>query len=272
MPQLIAEIAKEHQGEIFKAHTLLEDAVKAGANAVKFQTYKTSDLNPEHANYNRYRESHLSIAKIMELKEAAESMGVELYVSSFTLSQLPQLAKIFTKIKIPSTYLSYTDFVKLALDCFKEVHISTGMHRFDMLIKLLDYYKSYIGQKKTLLIPYHCVSMYPTPFDKTRMIRVQILRNRYGIVGYSDHSVGNKACRMASLLGADYIEKHYAFNNVHKPWVWTKDSLIAFRNSLKQDHILIKDSVLTEEEKNNYNFYKEEFNGIKKCHLRIITS
>lgn len=270
-PKVIAEIAKEHNGDFVKATCLIEDAGRAGAHSVKFQTYELKDLNPKHINAQRYAECHLSMDKILQLNDFAHSKGLDFYVSSFTKSQLPTLAKHFDKIKIPSTFLTYSDFVKLALDLFKEVHISTGMHDFEMVIRILDYYKDYIAGRKTILVPYHCVSLYPTPPNNLRIIRVHLLRNRYGVVGYSDHSIGNRACILASHYGADFIEKHYSFTGVHKPWCWTEETLMSFKNSLNQEAVFIADNDLTEQERTNYEFYKEEFTGIQKCHLRLLT-
>lgn len=270
-PRIIAEIAKEHNGDFIKALALMEEAITAGADSIKFQIYDISDLNEDHPNFERYKECHLSLKKILDLRDIASDKGAELSVSCFTISLLPKLAKHFTKIKIPSTFLTYSDFVKLAIDNFKEVHISTGMHSFDLVVQMLDYYRNYKGETKNkFLIPYHCISLYPTPTIDLKIGRVATLRNRYGIVGYSDHSVGNKACMLAAHYGADYIEKHYAFNEAQKPWCWTDDSLQAFRNTLKSETSMIKDSDMNQSEKDNFNYYKKEFNGLNQSQLRLV--
>lgn len=271
-PRIIAEIAKEHNGDFPKAVALIEDAALAGAQAVKFQTYSLDDINDEHVNYQRYRDCYFSLKKLLDLKDIAESKGIDFYVSCFSIVQLPTLSRHFTRIKIPSTYLTYSDFVKLACDNFKEIHISTGMHRYDVILKILDYYSDYIKDKKKVLIPYHCVSLYPTPYDSLKMCRVIALRNRYGIVGYSDHSVGNKACMIAAHNGADFIEKHYAFCETNKPWCWSSESLKSFNTSLRSETEMVKDRKLTKQELSNFDFYKKEFCGINKSHLRLLTS
>jgi sialic acid synthase SpsE len=269
-PRIIAEIAKEHNGCTTKAMALIDDAALAGTHSVKFQMYNMNDLNEDHPNCERYKECYLSLKKILELRDYADSKDLDFYVSAFSVDMLPRLARHFKKIKIPSTFLTYSDFVKVAIDNFREIHISTGMHSWDLVIQMLDYYKNYIKDKKKFLIPYHCVSLYPTPYMNLKVGRVATLRNRYGIVGYSDHSVGNRACVLASHYGADFIEKHYAFCEAQKPWCWTSDTLKAFQSSIRSETNMVKDSPLSQQEKDNFTYYKTEFNGLNQSQLRLV--
>lgn len=268
-PIVIAEIAKEHNGNIAKAQLLIDDAAAGGADAVKFQAYSLQDLNPKHPNFERYMKANLPLPKLEHLKTYAAEYDLDFYVSCFSLTQLSKIAAFTTKIKIPSTFLSYEDFVIEAINRFDEVHISTGMHTFETAIKFLDKYVDLGIKKDTRVIPYHCVSLYPTPSNKLRLDRVKGLARTFDIVGYSDHSVGNNAPLIASHLGAEYIEKHISFTSEFKPWCWTEKSLSQFRLLLNYDTVMMEDSEITEEEASNFEYFKDEYKGLQRNYNKM---
>lgn len=253
-------------------YALIDDAIRSGTNAVKFQAYSVKDLNEKHTNYQRYKECNISVDKMKELKGYCDTREMKFYTSAFSIEVLPYLASFTDTIKVPSTFLTYEAFVKLCIHAFKEIHISTGMHDMSVAMQYLDKYADLADKAGKTFIPYHCVSLYPTPPALTRMCRLKVYKTRYGRVGYSDHSIGNKAPLLAYHYGASHIEKHFVLNNATTPWAWTDLELSRFRSDLSFEKDMIKDSLLTDQEVKNFTFYKDEFQGLRKCHLQIVSS
>jgi len=260
-PILCAEIAKAHNGDIDLAKKLIDDAYKAGFNAVKFQAYNIEDINKDNKNYDRYVRCHLSINKLKELKKYASSCNLDMYCSAFSYSLLDPLSEFTDKIKVPSTFFTVEYFVNKCLDSFREVHLSTGMQSFQTTMVFYSDYnsKTFFKNIKTNIVLYHCVSEYPTPPEHAKL-------NRLGGVhfqGYSDHTCGIEAMLMATIRGVKYIEKHFSTLPESKKWDANIDEMKEYHDRANHYLSYFKDDGVSEEELKNYNFYRTEFKDLK---------
>lgn len=251
----VAEIAKEHEGNILVAQNLIKSANIAGCDAVKFQAYELDDLNKEHKNYHRYYEAHLDIQDLKVLKDLANRLQMDFWTSCFSPHMLSDLAEFTDIIKIPSTFFTQKEFVHTCCSLFDQVHISTGMHTAQEITELLPQYINYAKKNNSVVVPYHCVSLYPTPHALTRMPRINYLKEFSPVVGYSDHTDGMICCEMAHLMGCKFIEKHITTvpRSHSRPWCFTSnDRLNRF-----------VDAPLTDQEKRNKDFYEQEYKWLR---------
>jgi sialic acid synthase SpsE len=108
------------------------------------------------------------------------------------------------RIKIPSPDANSWTLIDECLDCFDEVLISVGMSTDEELDRLLNYIATKQVQHKTVIM--HCVSEYPAP--ARNMWRIKWLRDIGFRPGYSDHTLGTDAAKLAVSMGAEYVEKH----------------------------------------------------------------
>lgn len=220
-PFVIAEVGVNHEGEVDKAIALVDAAVEAGAEVVKFQCHIThkemvpTDMTPgaisserlwdiirrceltedeerRVLNYCRDRKiMYLSTPFSREAADRLDQMGVPAFkVGSGECNNLPLLAHIAAK--------------------GKPVILSTGMNDLDSIRRSVATIQSF-GVPLALL---HCTSMYPTPYDKVRLGAVTQLGGEFpGLpIGLSDHSMGIWTCIGAVALGASILEKHFTIS------------------------------------------------------------
>jgi sialic acid synthase SpsE len=118
---------------------------------------------------------------------------------------------------------------------FKHILVSTGMAKEEEIKKAAQVLK---GSKFTFL---HCVSVYPTPLEKVNMLRMDWLRNFTDSVGYSDHSIGIEAVKLAIIKGASFVEKHFTLGKGKclrtMPWDATEKE---FAEIIKYREICVK--------------------------------
>jgi N,N'-diacetyllegionaminate synthase len=258
-PTLIAEIAKAHNGNMDLAKKLIDDAKTAGFDYVKFQAYNIEDIKPEHPNYDRYVQCHLTIEQLHELSRHADNYDIGFYCSAFSYSLIDKLREFIDRIKIPSTFFNVDFFIAKCLNTFKEVHLSTGMNSFDTIIKMYSYYTSrYCLNSNSKLVLYHCVSEYPTAPECAKMNRTGGMHFR----GYSDHTSGIEAMLLATIRGVDYIEKHFSTLSTSKKWDANIDDMWEYHD--RAEHFLkyFIDHGVSNNEVDNYNFYRKEFKDL----------
>jgi sialic acid synthase SpsE len=260
-PIVIAEIAKEHEGSVQKAIDLANLAIEAGADKVKFQAYNIDDLNSEHPNFDRYKKCHLSIEQLFEVKKNIKSNAFSL--SCFSIKLLPDIALFLTDIKIPSTFLCYEDFVYRAITLFHDIHISTGMFSSVRINSKLSDYTNFGNKSGKRVIPYHCVSQYPTKLSNARLSRLTYLNDPVLGLGYSDHTVGHSCLLIAACMGCTHLEKHFSLSK-EKPWCFNAEDLKVFIDKLNNRIEILKDRDQTAQDKESFEFYKREFVGLSK--------
>ena len=213
---IVAEIGVNHEGDVEIAKDLVRRAAAAGADAVKFQTYAAeryvSTVQPERLSAVRGRE--LSQDAFRELAQLAKSCGVIFFSTPLSLEDADFLDEIAPIFKIASGELTWLDLIRHVARKGKPVVISTGLATRDEIQAAVDAVLSIrpgaASNGEIMLM--HCVSAYPTPAAEANLRNICWLKDEFGLpTGYSDHTLGVKACELAVALGAVAIEKHFTY-------------------------------------------------------------
>lgn len=217
---IIAEIGTSHGGNINKAKKLIDCALNAGADAVKFQwVYADEILHPNTGYvtlpggkirlYDKYKELEVSPSFFLECKEYAKSKKIKFICTPFGLKSLKELVKINPDyIKIASPELNHIPLLKSLANIRKEkdipIIISSGVSTLNDIEKAL----SILGNRNITLL--HCVTFYPAPEEEYNLKVLKTLSEKFNIpVGVSDHSLNPVLVPALSFaMGGTMIEKH----------------------------------------------------------------
>jgi N,N'-diacetyllegionaminate synthase len=219
---IIAEIGINHNGSIKIAKRLINDAKLAGANAVKFQVFEPETLakpamikTKEQKKYIRkklslekmWKKVSFSEKQLKEISIFSKKNKIDFICSVFDETSLKKVIRIGIKyLKVASSDINDIYLLNLIKKTNKEVILSTGMSNLKEIKNALK-----ILGKKTIVL--HCVSKYPCPIKLANLKRINKLKKILKAkVGYSDHTVGTNACKIAITLGAQVIEKHFTYN------------------------------------------------------------
>lgn len=206
--QFIAEIGNNHHGNIALAERMVEAALNAGADFVKFQIY---DIERFVASGNPYfaelAHESLSFEEFAHLKSFIEAKGGRFLATPFDLGSLEFLDRLgCDTIKIASGDIDNFDLIGRAAELGKKLIVSVGGAELAEIDATVEFMRAK-GAEFTLL---HCVLAYPASFAELNLRFIRTLAERYGVpVGYSDHSLGVEAPLGAIALGATTIEKHF---------------------------------------------------------------
>lgn len=223
---IIAEAGVNHNGDINIAKKLVDKAVLAGADAVKFQTFKAENLVCRNASKAEYQldttdkdETQFDMLKKLEL---TEKMHVELidycknrdimFLSTpFDIDSLHYLVNLgLDIIKIPSGEITNYPLLREVGKTKKKVILSSGMSTLNE-IKNAKRVLMEFGCKDLIIL--HCNTEYPTPYQDVNLKAMNTIREELGVrVGYSDHTQGITVPIAAVALGAEVIEKHFTLN------------------------------------------------------------
>ena len=211
---IVAEIGNNHEGNISIAKKLINEASKAGADAVKFQFFKLNNFyysDIKKKRFEQLKKYSFSINQILKLKEYAFQRKIIFFSTALDLETAKNLNKIQPIFKIASGDNNLLDFIEKILNYKKPTIISTGLLSISQINQLYKFLKKKSKKEFALM---HCVSMYPTPNVKANLNMIQFMKKNYksAIIGYSDHTLGIKACEYAALMGAEIIEKHFTLN------------------------------------------------------------
>ena len=225
---IIAEAGVNHNGSIELAYKLIDIAVEAGADAVKFQTFKAENLVTKSADKADYQkqttdesESQFEMIKKLELDfdihkkliNYCKEKDIMFLSTPFDHDSIDMLDNLgISVIKIPSgeiTNLPYLRHIGL-LD--KKVILSTGMSRLDEVKDALNILIN-SGTKKENITILHANTMYPTPMEDVNLNAMITIQEEFDIsVGYSDHTLGIEVDIAAVAMGASIIEKHFTLD------------------------------------------------------------
>lgn len=225
---IIAEAGVNHNGSLEMACRLADEAKRAGADYVKFQTgipENVISVRAEQAEYQKHNtgtsESQLDmVRKIMlrpddfkSLKEYCDSIGIRFLSTPFDLDSIDILKPLEMDLwKIPSGEITNLPYLRKIASMGQPVVMSTGMSRLgevdDAVGVLLD--GDLTLDMITLL---HCNTEYPTPYTDVNLRAMLALRDAIGCrVGYSDHTLGIEVPVAAVAMGAEVIEKHFTLD------------------------------------------------------------
>jgi len=227
---IIAEAGVNHNGDITKAFQLVDAAVEAGVDYVKFQTFKAENLvskeakkaayqientkNDVETQFEMLKKLELSPAQHEELRQYCKQKNIHFFSTAFDLESLDYLAKIGLKlVKIPSGEITNLPYLKKAAALFEEVIISTGMATMEEVRDALKVFlDSGISKDKITIL--HCNTEYPTPMKDVNLKAMLSIGNVFGVkIGYSDHTLGIEVPIAAVAMGATIIEKHFTLDN-----------------------------------------------------------
>jgi len=211
---LVAEIGVNHEGDVEAAAELVRHAARAGADAVKFQTF-TPERYASSSDPDRLatvRSFALDESAFRRLAEEARQGGIAFFSTPVTEDVVPFLDGLCPAFKIASGDLTFEPVVRAAARTGKPVVLSTGAGTVEEIDRAVAWVQSEIGDVslRDRLVLMQCVSAYPTPLEQANVRSVPYLAERYGVtVGYSNHVIGPEACLAAVALGAAVIEVHF---------------------------------------------------------------
>ena len=226
---IIAEISCNHLQNKEIALKLIEEAKKAGADAVKFQAYTpdTMTLNPDKLQekekenfvirgsiwenrtfYDLYKEAYTPWEWLAELKEKAEEIGLFFLVTPFDESSVDYLEELnVSAYKIASFEINHIPLIKKIAKTNKPVIFSTGIAELEDIQLAIDTLKEN-GNNQIIMLK--CTSAYPAPIEDANLLTIQNMKSRFDIlVGLSDHTTNSKIPAYAVALGACIVEKHF---------------------------------------------------------------
>lgn len=227
---IIAEAGVNHNGSLDLAKTLIDVAADAGADIVKFQTFKTENLVSKAAQKAAYQVGNMptdadttqfGMLKKLELSEAdhhalmahCQLRHIQFLSTAFDLDSLDFLVSLGIDLfKIPSGEITNLPYLRKIGSFGGRVVASTGMATMDEIAAMLQVLEQ-AGTPRQQITVLHCNTEYPTPFADVNLRAMQTIGETFGVaVGYSDHTPGVEVPIAAVALGATVIEKHFTLD------------------------------------------------------------
>lgn len=225
-PFIVAELSANHNGKLETAYRIIEEAKKAGADAVKLQTYRpdTITLNSNRDEFcihgglwdgrtlfDLYNEAHMPWEWHAPLFEYARQQGIVIFSTPFDNTAVDLLEDLNAPAyKIASFEVVDLPLIRYVAKTGKPMIISTGMAGIDEIHEAVDAAKS-AGCKDLALL--HCVSGYPSPASDYNLRTISDMAERFNLpIGLSDHTLDNTTAIASVALGASIIEKHFTLD------------------------------------------------------------
>lgn len=223
---VIAEAGVNHNGDISTAKKLIDAACDAGADAVKFQTFKAENLvcktaekaeyqlettDGTETQYDMLKKLELTRQMHEELMQYCNEKNIMFLSTPFDRESIRLLSDLGIKIfKIPSGEITNLPYLKEIARQQKRIILSTGMSNMDEVKAAVAVLRENGAKDITLL---HCNTQYPTPMTDVNLLAMVKMRDELGLpVGYSDHTQGIEIPIAAAALGAAVIEKHFTLD------------------------------------------------------------
>ena len=225
---IIAEAGVNHNGDINLAKKLIDIAAKAGADAVKFQTFKATlniSKNAQKANYQKQttdkNESQFEMIKKLELNEDmhkeliayCKEKNITFLSTPFDSDSIKLLYELgLDTFKIPSGEITNLPYLRQIGGLNKKIILSTGMANLGEVEAAIETLVKN-GTKRENISLLHANTQYPTPMEDVNLKAMTTLKNAFGLeVGYSDHTLGIEVDIAAVAMGAKVIEKHFTLD------------------------------------------------------------
>lgn len=264
---IIAEAGVNHNGNLENAFRMIDLAVDAGVDYIKFQTFNTEKVISRFApkadyqiqNTGNSSESQFEMVKKLELStnqhdkliEYCKNKNIRFFSTAFDLDSLEYLHNIGLQIvKIPSGEITNLPYLRKAASLFNKVILSTGMSTISEIKEAINVFTKE-GISKDNITILHCNTEYPTPMEDVNLMAMLHLEVEFGTrVGYSDHTLGIEVPIAAVALGASMIEKHFTLDKNmegpdHKASL-EPDELKAMVSSIRNIEIALSGSGLKE--------------------------
>ncbi len=225
---IIAEAGVNHNGDLEMARRLVEVAAQAGADFVKFQTFKANRLVTQQASkadyqlkvttknesqYEMIQRLELTTAMHVELIAHCRRQGIGFLSTGFDIESLDLLAALDIQLfKIPSGEITNLPYLQHVGRMGKPIILSTGMSNMAEVRAAVDVLDQ-AGTLRQQITILHCNTEYPTPMRDVNLRAMLSIRDALGVqVGYSDHTAGIEVSIAAVALGASVIEKHFTLD------------------------------------------------------------
>ena len=221
---IIAEAGVNHNGDLSMARRLVDAAAEAGADLVKFQTFRADRLVTTSAKKASYQmattaanESQHEMIRRLELTEAmhddlimhCRQCRIEFFSTAFDVENLDYLMGLgMSRIKVPSGEITNLPYLRRVGSFGKPVILSTGMSTLGEIESALNALEQ-CGASREKITVLHCNTEYPVPMAEVNLRAMLSIRHAFGVaVGFSDHTEGIEVAVAAVALGATVIEKH----------------------------------------------------------------
>ena len=226
---IIAEAGVNHNGNLDLAKKLVDIAVEAGVDIVKFQSFiKAENVASKIAAKADYQsqttdsqENQLTMIQKLRLSEDdhlvivdyCKQKNIKFLSTPFDLPSIDLLTSLGVDIgKIPSGEITNLPYLRKMGKNFQEIILSTGMSEMEEIKAAIGALES-VGLKKNNITVLHCNTEYPTPFEDVNLPAMLYIKETLGVkVGYSDHTLGIEVPIAAVTLGAEIIEKHFTID------------------------------------------------------------
>ncbi len=261
---IIAEAGVNHNGDLNQALALIDAAVEAGADAVKFQTFKAEKLVSKNASKAAYQKENmngsddsqfamlkkleLDVTTHQELIEYCNKHNIMFLSTPFDHDSIEMLNDLGMNIfKVPSGEITNLPYLRHIGRLNKQVILSTGMADIGEIEDALDVLIG-AGTSKESITILHANTMYPTPMEDVNLKAMQTIGHTFNVpYGYSDHTLGIEIDIAAVAMGATVIEKHFTLDNTmegpdHKASL-EPDELIAMVKAIRNIELALGSSV-----------------------------
>lgn len=226
---IIAEAGVNHNGDIQIAKKLIDAAVEAGVDYVKFQTFRADSLVSKSAKKAKYQsvnfddgdDSQYAMLKNLELSHEnhlelisyCDAKNISFFSTAFDVEGVKYLNDLgLSFFKIPSGEITNYPYLKAVALCKKPVIMSTGMCSEKDIEIALDVLMKF-GLSKEMVSILHCNTEYPTPMQDVNLKAMLTIKEKFQTkIGYSDHTLGIEVPVAAVALGAQIIEKHFTLD------------------------------------------------------------
>lgn len=221
---IIAEVGINHNADLKMANSLIDAAVAAGADAVKFQTaipelvatdfaqkagYQKQTSGADESQLEMIRKLHFPLSAYVGLKLNCERKGIIFFSTAFDMTSLAFLESLGQSYhKVPSGEITNLTYLRVIGSYGKPVILSTGMATLGEIEEALAVLNT-AGTPRERITVLHCNTEYPTPMQDVNLRAMQSIAQAFDVaVGYSDHTAGIDVAIAAVALGACMIEKH----------------------------------------------------------------
>ncbi len=208
---VIAEVGENYVGDLDVARRMVVEAAKAGADVVKFQSYRGQDIAPDDPEREWFSQVELSDDAHRELAQLAQENGIEFLSAPFTLERARFLVEALglRTIKIASSEMLNVGLLDYLAERTDRILLSTGLADLEEVRSALAHLEP-VEQ----VVVMHCVTQYPLADEDANLRAITALAEAFPEreIGYSDHTIGLAAPVLAVALGATVIEKHFTLD------------------------------------------------------------
>ena len=214
-PFIISEIGINHNGKLKDAFKLIDSSIRAGASAVKFQTYKTENRVKKNSKiFDILKQCELSFEDFKKIKKYCDKKNIIFFSTPFDVESVFFLKDIGVKlIKVASFDITNFEILRAISKTKLPTIISTGMATKKEIDNAYKFFKS----RKLNFSFLHCVSNYPNKEETSYLSCINYLKEKYNCpIGISDHTNDISTSVYGFLMGAKIIEKHFVPNSNFK--------------------------------------------------------